>query len=115
MLICSQHKNTTVPAGTPPVADGDEAAKAEPYDGSALTGDFTVRSVVARVGSASMFARIRIAPPLRFSLTVSIEWAPSLPNEQRTTTKQWRITDYAAPDGEVKRFSDTFTVGTYPW
>lgn len=29
--------------------------------------------------------------------------------------QQWTIPDFGSPDGEPKLFSDTFTVGTYPW
>jgi hypothetical protein len=111
-LSSQKKKKNTVPSATPPVAEATEAAKADPDDGSALTGEFTVSVCVGMVfvgrdaHTPSVQTIARDARSLFFTLF--------FPSKTHTHT-QWRIPDFAAADGEVKRFSDQFTVGTYPW
>lgn len=105
-----------MPSATPPVAEATEAAKADPDDGSALTGEFTVSGCVCGWWCLVATPHTRCAeraddrPRRSFSFFFTLFF----PSKTHTHT-QWRIPDFAAADGEVKRFSDQFTVGTYPW
>ncbi len=95
--------NTGIVGASPPTAAADTAAPEVVDPEAALIGEHTVR------GGGEEEGRLPQLPPRRRgkrSLTLSLFFLLSL---------QWRIADFASLDGDARLFSDTFTVGTYPW
>jgi len=95
--------NTGIVGASPPTAAADTAAPEVADPEAALIGEHTVR------GGGQEEARPPQLPPCqrgKRSLTLSLFFLLSV---------QWRIADFASLDGDARLFSDTFTVGTYPW